>query len=214
MKFYDYSNVLIQASSSGGKTHFLKQILEQKADLFFEPVTCTIIIYEHWQSLYDEMLDNDPNIIFSREIPSQEQLEEWVKDHRHSILCVDDKQLELANSPQGAAIFMKLSHHLKISCFFLLQGATMKGKYAGDVVRNSHYTILLKSGREAHLVRSIGTQMNDYAALAEAYKQATTAQFSYLCINNHPRASLIERYSTHILPSDRVCTLFVSKKHH
>lgn len=191
----------------------MKQILEQKADMFFEPVTCVIMIYEHWQPLYDEMLANDATMIFSREIPSADQLKEWVEGHKHSILCVDDKQLELSNSPQGASIFMKLSHHLKISCFFLLQGATMKGRYAADVVRNSHYTILLKSGREAHLVRSIGLQMNDYQNLALAYKMATSeGQFSYICINNHPRASALEKYSTHILPSDGVCTLFVGEK--
>lgn len=191
----------------------LKQILEQKDDMFFEPVTRVIMIYEHWQPLYDEMLANNPDIIFSREIPSEGQLQEWVEGHNHSILCVDDKQLELSNSPQGASIFMKLSHHLKISCFFLLQAATMKGKYASDVVRNSHYSILLKSGREAHLVRSIGLQMNDYRALSEAYRQAISGgQYSYICINNHPKASHLERYSTHILASDKACILFAGKQ--
>ena len=190
----------------------MKRILEQKDGMFFENVTRIIIIYEHWQPLYDEMLADNPDIIFSREIPSAEQLQEWVEGHKHSLLCVDDKQLELGNSPQGANIFMKLSHHLKISCFFLLQGATMKGRFSSDVVRNSHYTILLKSGREAHLVRSIGLQMNDYKTLSESYKMATAAgQYSYICINNHPKASPLERYTTDILPSDKVCTIFAGK---
>ena len=213
MKFYNYSNVILQGSSASGKTQMMREILRQKGDLFFESVTRVIFVYEHWQELYDEMLKDDPDIIFTKDIPNTETLYEYTKGHRHSLLCLDDKQMEVGESANVATIFTRLSHHFKISCFCLMQGATLKGRHASDVLRNAHYNIVFKSGKEAHLLRALGAQMNDYRALSEAYKLAIDdRQYRYLCVNNHPKASHLEKYSTDILPSDGVCTLFHKKK--
>ena len=212
MKFYNYCNVILQASSGGGKTELMRKIIAQRDSMFFITPAKVIIIYSNWQPAYDDMLKADPDIIFTNQIPGEHRLKLWTENVDHTLLVADDKQLELAESQFMADVFTRLSHHLHLSTFILLQGGSMKGKFASDIVKNAHYTILFKGGREAHHVRSLGIQLNDYKNLSAAYKLATQAgRFVYLCVNTHPRANAIERYSTNILASDACCTLFIPK---
>ena len=212
MKFYNFSNVILQASSGGGKTELMKKIIEQRDSMFFIKPSKVIVVYSNWQKSYDELLDHDADIIFTQQIPTEERLKQWTEHEQHTLLVADDKQLEIGNSPFMAAVFTRLSHHLRISTYILVQGGSVKGPFAGDIVKNAHYTIIFKGGREAHLVRSLGIQLNDYKNLADAYKWATSeGRFVYLMVNTHPRASPMERYSTDILTSDACCKLFIPK---
>ena len=87
------------------------------------------------------------------------------------------------------------------------------GKYASEIIKNAHYTILFKAGQMAYLIRSLGLRLSDYTNLSQAYKLATAGRnFKYLCVNAHPRASEIERYSTDILPNEAPVTLYINKQ--
>lgn len=191
----------------------MRNLIEQRERAFFSVPTKVIYIYSNYQSLYDDMANTGVNITFLNTIPSEEDLIKLTKNHVHTLLICDDKIMELAQSPTMAQSFVRLNHHLRMSSFILLQSSNMSGaKYASEIIRNAHYTIMFKAGQMAHLIRSLGIRLNDYRNLSTAYKQATDGRkYSYLCVNCHPRASDMEKYSTNILPDDGSCMLFIPR---
>ena len=209
VKFYSQANILIQGPSGAGKTQFMLQVIQQRDRVFFVKPTKVIYIYSNYQPVYDKMREACGDIVFIKHIPSEEQLEDLTRGHNHSILVCDDKLSSVGTTPNISEVFIRLGHHLSITTFVLLQASNLAGsKYAGNIVRNSHYTILFKAGQMAHLIRSLGIRINDYKNLVSAYKLATVENYNYLCVNTHPKASEMERYTSLILPDDPQCLVY------
>ena len=91
--------------------------------------------------------------------PTESELNDLVEGHKHSLLVVDDKGLEVAISPFIVHSFSRISHHKCISSILLLQNGGLKGKFVGDILRNAHYNVLLRGGKEAHAIRTLGIQL-------------------------------------------------------
>ncbi len=210
-KYYDYSAVVLQGSSNCGKTYLMKQIILQREKMFFTTPTKIIYIYNHFQELYKDMLLSNADITFLKHIPSEAQIRELCEGHNHTLLVCDDKLIELNDNPIIAEAFVRLAHHLKMTVFVLLQISNLSNaKYGAEIIRNTHYHILFKSGQMGHILRSLGTRINDYKNLSKAYKLATENEnYSYLSVNIHPRSHIIEKYSTKILSSDTHTQLFI-----
>ncbi len=211
LRFYDYSSIVIQGSSSSGKTFLMRQIILQRNEMFFTIPTKIIYIYNHFQELYKDMLSSNVDITFLKQIPTESQLRELCEGHDHTLLVCDDKLIELNDNPIVAEAFVRLAHHLRMTVFVLLQISNLSNaKYGAEIIRNAHYHILFKSGQMGHILRALGTRINDYKNLSKAYKLATENEnYSYLSVNIHPRSQVIEKYSTKILSSDTYTRLFI-----
>ncbi len=211
VKFYDYSAIVLQGTSNAGKTFLMKEIILQRKEMFFTFPTKIIYIYNHFQELYKDMLLSNTVITFLKYIPTETQLRELCEGHEHTLLVCDDKLIELNENPIIAEAFVRLAHHLKMTVFVLLQISNLSNaKYGAEIIRNTHYHIMFKSGQMGHILRALGTRINDYKNLSNAYKLATENEiYSYLSVNIHPRSQLIEKYSTKILSSDTYTQLFI-----
>ena len=210
MRFYDFSNVLFQGPANCGKSELAGKIIEYRDQLFFTPISKVIVVYSHWQDLYQRLAETVPGIVFMETLPTESELTSLVENESHSLFVADDKGHEAVSDPFIAHLFSRLSHHKRITPMILLQNAGIKGKFASDIVRNAHYHILLKSPKSSHLVRTLGLRMNDFRNLTAAYKLATDERpYSYLCVNNHPKSEITSRYYSTFLPSDGYISLFL-----
>ena len=214
VKFYDFTSVIVQGISGTGKTSLMKEIIRQKDLLFFTIPTKIIYIYSHYQEIYDEMKSYFPDISFVKNIPDEKELTHMVSGSAHTMLVCDDKMTQVGKEPIILDLFVRLCHHLKISVFLLLQLSNLsKSPYMGEIMRNSHYYFIFKSGQNGQTLRSLGIRINDYKTLFEAYKLAVKGKnHAYICINLHPNAQEIEKYSTNILPSDGYTILYIRQK--
>ena len=203
MRFYNYSNVVLQGPSSSGKSEFVKKVIEQREHMFFTLPTRIIYVYSNYQSIFDDLRSTISDITFTRNIPGEPDLIRLTQGHQHTLLILDDKIEQAGDSQHVASLFVRNSHHLKIITFLILQSSNLSGrKFATDIIRNAHYTILFKAGQMAYLIRSLGARINDYGNLMKAYTLATGEKnFSYLSVCTHPRSAHMERYSTNILHS-------------
>lgn len=209
MKFYDHSCTVLQGVSQSGKTFFMKRLIQQKEHMFFTKVTKVIVVFDKYQPAYDDMARATDDITFLPQIPNESELKALTKDHAHTVLILDDQIGKLETSKDVADIFVKNSHHHRISCFLLLQANNLTGKkYGAEIIRNCHYSILFKSGQIGGIVKSLALRLNDYARLTKAYAWAVAqSNYSYLVVNTHPRAQPIERYSTRVLPDETPCII-------
>jgi len=142
-------------------------------------------------------------------LPTEEELQQWTAGKKHSLLVIDDKAEEIGTNPLCEALFTRLSHHLAMSVVFLVQSGALQGKHAQTINRNTHTNILMRSPREYFYLRSLGTALNKYKLIREAYENACTEQaFGYLCIESHPQANPEYQLRTSIFPSDQVCIVY------
>ena len=213
MKFFNYSNVIVSGSSQSGKSMIVNRIVNNSDSLFFIQPTKFIVIYSAWQQMYDEMEKKLQNITFLENFPSEDDLNKLCAGHNHSILIADDKGVGVSDDRFMGDLFSRFGHHKKITSFLILQSTTMKGKFSQDILRNSHYSIIMRSGgREGQSIRSLGIQINDLKNLQEAYKSATeNGVYTYLICNLHPKSNPVFRYYSNIFPEDPFVKVYQSK---
>ena len=208
--FYDGSNIVISGMSNSGKTCLVKSIIEHADTLFEHKPDKILFIFKHWQPIYQSIESENSNVSFLNQIPGEDELLNLTSGNKHSMLICDDMLTELCANSFILSLFTRLSHHLNISTILLLQSHSIPNKFSSILNRNCHYTILMRSPRDAHAIRAIGCQLNDYKNLQAAYKDATgISPFTYLLIDCHPKSDVKIRYKSLILPTDDACVVYL-----
>lgn len=208
--FYDGSNMVICGMSNSGKTCLVKDIIEHSGVLFEHKPDKILFIFKHWQSIYESIESQNSNVKFSNQIPEEDELMSHINGSKHSMIICDDMMAELCSNSFILSLFTRLSHHLNISTILLLQSHTIPNKFSSILNKNCHYTILMRSPRDAYAIRTIGLQLNDYKKLMSAYKDATSClPFTYLLIDCHPKSDVKMRYKSKILPTDDACVVYL-----
>jgi hypothetical protein len=208
--FEDHSNIIIQGCSGSGKTEICSKILRHGPDLFDTTPSLILFCYKSWQKIYDSLQKEMSNIRFLPNLPNEEELKDLVRGHDHSILVADDMLTEIAHSAFCSDLFLRLCHHLQITTILILQSGNLGTKFGSNLIKNCHYTILLRSPKDQYGVRSLGLQLADYKNLSAAYRDATREPFSYLLISSHPKSEDSLRYRTDIFPSDPLGICYIA----
>ena len=99
---------------------------------------------------------------------------------------------------QMTNLFTVQTHHLNLSCIFILQNLFYQNKHLRTMSLNSHYFILFRQSRDLSQINIIARQIfgkksNDFL---KVYEQIMVKPYSYLLINIHP--SNIYRVSVHL----------------
>lgn len=211
--FQDKSTILVAGASQSGKTILLRDILLHPEDMFKTTPTVCIFVFSHWQSPYEAIKEKwGDRVLFTQKIPSEEQVEEVMKGHKHGLFVADDKGSEVNTSPFFVNLLCRLSHHCQMTSFCLLQDANFTSKTGSTLKKNFHVIILLRSPRERGFVRALGMQLGEYKCLIEAYDDAVKEKYGYICIDLHPAADSNLKYRTNIVPnSDQPCIVYRPK---
>ena len=128
-----------------------------------------------------------------------------------NVVVVDDLMAEGQNSLALADLMSKGSHHSNTSVFYLVQNLFEKGKKSGTITKNAHYLILFKNPRNAHEIRTLGTQLSSTGpgfsrAFYELFDHVTGRDaYSYLVLDFRPESPNILRYRSGVLPGEQLC---------
>ena len=214
MKFEDFSNIIVSGCSNSGKSSWVHRLIKHASKMFVTPPSKVIYVYKHWQSLYDDLKQNATGVEFRDKLPTEDELKSLLEKHKHCVLVADDMMQEINADKYGSELFTRLSHHLGMSTILLLQNGTLHGKGAGDIAKNCHYNILMRSARDRNFIRTLGVCLNDYRNLMHAYNDATKDPWSYLVVNTHPRSNPDNRYYTQIFPDDKEMVMYLEPPTH
>ena len=213
VKFRDFSNYLISGASSSGKSQFARNLLLEKDRLFVTPPSKIVVTYKHWQSFYDELQKRMPQQLeFIDRVPTEAELEEMTRGHKHSIYLADDMASEVATNPFFLDLLTRVGHHVGVSAVIIVQDAALGGKNKSALLKNFHVNIFMTAPRERQVIKSLGILLDDYKALVSSYDHATAVKYGYLCVDTHPAAETDYRYRSGLFEHDGPVIIYRSRK--
>ena len=116
------TRLTICSASMGGKTTFVKRLLENAKGMFTNEFQN---IYYHYgsayQPIFDEMFKRIPHLIFKPGIPKDEELSSIAaEDSRfHNCIILDDLMYEVNNNPKLEKLWTVHSHHYDLTVIYL-----------------------------------------------------------------------------------------------
>lgn len=199
-RFLTPTTISITGASSSGKTSYLVKILKKAEHLFDPKPKNLIIVYSQYQDLYDEIkkLENFDSIRFV------EGFNINIEEVNDAILVFDDQMRQLFQNPGAGDLFLKFSHHNRVTVITLTQNLFPTGKYSKDIRLNIHYYVIMKSFTLQSQVKYLGLQLfSQYKHfLVSAYKKACEKRYSALVINLHPQTDDLIRVVSNIFEKE------------
>ena len=183
--------MMVAACTGGGKTWFVKDLLENR-EQWISPAPQRIIwIYGQWQPLYAEMQRIIPGMEFVKGIPANIEDEQFLNPAIRNLIVIDDLMSEASNDKQICDLFTKGSHHRNLTVICLVQNLYYQGKESRTMSLNSQYLVVFNNPRDQQQITVLARQM--YPGQSEkflnTYRMATSKPFGYLLIDLKPDTS-------------------------
>lgn len=201
LKFKHPFTCIVSGPTGSGKTVFVRRLLKNYKLLTTIKSDPLRVLYCYGQYQCG-VTSNIPHVI----IHAVEGLasESEIKDFKPHIIIVDDLMTELCDNNDMCVLFTKKSHHLNMSVIFIVQNAFQQGKVMRTLRLNSQYDVYMKNPRDKLQITIIGKQMGNMKFIEEAFKDATSTPFGYLCIDNKNDTDDRYRVRTRIFPEENV----------
>jgi len=167
--------------TGSGKTQLTKQLLEKRGEVFDNRINRILWCYtEHQPALVKELKETIPDIEFHEGLP--EELENPEPD-KHMILVLDDLIHECKNS-KLQKVFVRGSHHQKITVIYLTQNAFEPGQRT--ISMQCKYVVLMRNPRDCAHYQYLGRAMNggkNCPVLEAAYKDISNKPYGYVVLD-------------------------------
>ena len=191
LKFSDIWRVFISGSSSAGKTHFARKVLESK---FFK---CKRIYYFHPDIQEDFPIDwqdhLDIPICFQSGLPSEKDL---LDIPHYSCVIIDDLFTEACADRTIDYLFRVLSSKRKLHVFIMTQRYFAEGSSGLNIRNSCNYHVLMNNADERTNMR-VANIMNMKKSIGKAIEANSDKLYPYIFIDktNQARVSGIQIYT-------------------
>ena len=180
--------MMVAACTGGGKTWFVKDLLENRQQWISPAPQRIIWIYGQWQPLYAEMQRIIPGMEFVKGIPANIEDEQFLNPAIRNLIVIDDLMSDASNDKRICDLFTKGSHHRNLSVICVVQNLYYQGKESRTMSLNSQYLVLFNNPRDQQQITVLARQM--YPGQSEkflsTYRMATSKPFGYLLIDLKP----------------------------
>ena len=157
--------MMVAASTGGGKTWLVKNLLENRQQWISPAPQRIIWIYGQWQPLYIEMQRIIPGIEFVKGIPANIEDEQFLNPAIRNLIVIDDLMSEASNAKRICDLFTKGSHHRNLSVICLVQNLyyqlnESRTMSCFTMSLNSQYLVLFNNPRDQQQVMVLARQMH------------------------------------------------------
>ena len=97
LKLRNPFTMMVAASTGGGKTWFVKNLLENRQQWISPAPQQIVWIYGQWQPLYAEMQRIIPDIEFVKGIPVNTEYEQFLNPTIQNLIVIEDLMSEASN---------------------------------------------------------------------------------------------------------------------
>ncbi len=185
--------------TGSGKTVYIKQLLRSRNQCFNKPPQRVVYVYSMWQILYDEMLEDDPTIEFTRKLDDVIGNDDYFDKTKVNLLILDDLADVVANSKEASNLFTRGVHHKNISVIHICQNMFQQGKVMRTIQLNAQYLILFKNVRDRNQIKVLGQQAH-LPYLSDAYEKVTSEPYQPLILDFRGDCPDAYRMKSHLLP--------------
>jgi hypothetical protein len=192
------TTVCISGTTNSGKTYFVKQLLENKNEMFNPPADKVMYCYGVWQSLFEDM-EKQLDIMFHKGLPNEETVDTFVNGN-HNIIILDDLMDDVVESKGVQNMFTRGSHHKNLTVLYLNQNMYCQGKSARSINLNTHYMVLMRNPRDTSQISVLAKQTGLGKNLIQSYKECTSKPYGYLVVDLSPHSNDSIKLKTDILP--------------
>lgn len=188
---------LIYGPSCSGKTVFVQRVIANRDKLFTiipKRVIYTYVYEQPWFSAF-------PEVEFAKEIPNN------LEPSLPSMLILDDLISDSNVLKECAALFIRGSHHLNVSVFFVTQNLFASSNYYRTISLNATQFVLFRTKRGYSQIEYLGRQIFERRQIKhflKAYRDSTKEPYSYLIVDldvnqEHPLRTKIFPNETEIV---------------
>ena len=190
-------NCLLVGMTGSGKTELMRKIIKNFKKIFYninKEKLKVLWCYGQDNELIDVQLSKNVEIKFIEGITDE------IKSY--DVIVIDDLLNEMSNFRDFENIFIKKSHHLNASVFFLTQNIFYNSKSMRTISLNCHYIILLKNPRDQSQITHLAKQVcpGNLKFLVEAFNDATEMAYGYIRLDFKPDTPQILRVQSRITP--------------
>jgi hypothetical protein len=180
--------------SQSGKTEFVLQLLNQKDEVFRNPIENILWCY----GIHD---GNLLNTLQSRGYKTLRGLPKEQDIAPNSICILDDLLSESESSKEVTNMCTRAAHHKPSFIIFISQNLFPAGKEARTRSLNTHYYVIFKNPRDKLQFEILARQISPRHSkdLISIYEDATKNPHGYLFIDFTQECAEDVRYRTNIL---------------
>lgn len=196
---------IISGPTQSGKSTLTKQIIERRKEIIYPPIDDVIYLYaEDQPKLFSDLREKVSGIQFHKGMPEDFGNDDGMVDNaKHKLIIIDDLLTEMSDSKDAVNLFIRGSHHKRISILFLVQNFFYKN--LRTLTLNAKYIILMKNLRSPGCATVLGRQMNCNKrndVLDLAWKDAMKKQFGYVLIDYEPTQNDEYRIRDSVFPDN------------
>jgi ABC-type dipeptide/oligopeptide/nickel transport system ATPase component len=191
--FQHPTRCVISGPSGCGKSEFMQKVIQYRAKLFTVTAPRVIYTYKYPQAWFTKFND----VEFVQEIPQH------LDSNHPSMIVIDDIVCDPEVMKQCVSLFVRGSHHLNASVFFITQNLFASSSEFRTISLNANQFVLFKTVRGVHQVKSLAQQIyskKETQEFLKAYKEATREPYSYLLLDFDPMQE--HRLRSNIFPHE------------
>ena len=190
----------VSGPTSCGKTHFVKDLL-QNCSTKISPTPQRIIwLYKRWQPLYDDIERTVyPKVEFIQGIPLDLDQDTFINPKTRHLIILDDLMTMASKDSRVDELFTEGSHHRNISVIAINQNLY----YNKDPTqrRKCHYLVLFNNPIDKQQIMTLARQIypENSQYLMRHFQAATSKAYGYLAIDLKPTTHDYLRLRTDVL---------------
>ena len=120
--------MIVVAPTGGGKTQWVKSLLERAGEKISPPPERILWLYSQMQPIYQELKKIMPHIEFYKGLPPNMEDDNFFDVNIPNLVIIDDLMQEATANVSVCNLFTRGSHHRNLSVICLMQNLYPKGK--------------------------------------------------------------------------------------
>lgn len=189
--FKSNSIISICGPTGVGKTYLLKEIIDDRENLFEDKPNFVLYCYSIWQPIYSKLKEeNNQNIMFVQGIPDNDLIKRTSMLKPGFLLVLDDVLESIIDKPDILTLFIEKCHHLSINLLYILHNFYCQSRNRRTLSLQTQYYIFFPTRSDQLTFEIFASRLGrkNSKSFMDIYDDIKANKYKYFVIDSHPRS--------------------------